>query len=97
MSTIDNYIGLCPTTWNEINKHSLSQHEINDMIDEVFYRHPDKYESRVFDWVKAANIIKENPDKCYHAGLLEDWAYTSDIIWAHRRPYDNSGVYLESQ
>lgn len=94
---MDNYIDLSNTTREEINNHVLNHVELGKKIDDAFYINSDKYEARVFDWVKAANIIKENPDKCYHAGLLEDWGYTSDIIWAYHKPYKHSGVYLSSQ
>ena len=53
-------------------------------------------ESKVFDWQKAANLIKEalkaNPKLYVEAGLEEDWSCTADVIMqngevVHGMPY----------
>ena len=38
-------------------------------------------EERVFDWEKAAQIIKERRPKTASAGLIEDWGYTGGSIY----------------
>ncbi len=51
---------------------------------------------RVFDWDKAAKIIKErNPDYA-SAGLSEDWAWTGGVIYENGKPYKNDYTYLSS-
>ena len=49
--------------------------------------------AKVFNWIKAANIIKENPEKTWYAGLLEDWYWTSDIIWKNGHTTDCDELY----
>jgi hypothetical protein len=51
---------------------------------------------RVFDWDKAARLIREKSSKEAMAGLLEDWFYTADIIFANGAPNLGSCAYLES-
>ncbi len=52
---------------------------------------------KVFDWVKAAQILKDkNPDEAY-AGLLEDMEWTAGIIWSEHRPYKKAYTYLSSR
>lgn len=36
---------------------------------------------KVFDWDKAAKIIKENNPKLAEAGLEGDWGYTGGVIY----------------
>lgn len=52
---------------------------------------------RVFDWIKAAQLIKErNPEEVY-AGLGEDWENTSGVIYRSGHPTPLSGcAYLSS-
>lgn len=38
-------------------------------------------EPKVFDWNKAANLIKTNKAKKASAGLAEDWEYTGGSIF----------------
>jgi len=51
---------------------------------------------RVFDWDKAAAILKEcNPD-CAYAGLSSDMEYTSGVIWRDGKPVTDEYTYLSS-
>ncbi len=45
---------------------------------------------RVFDWVKAAQRIKEAQPLEALAGLCEDWFWTGGVIW------ENGGIPTES-
>jgi hypothetical protein len=38
-------------------------------------------ELMIFDWAKAAHLIKENPNTEICAGLQGDWGYPRNIIW----------------
>lgn len=55
---------------------------------------------KVFDWNKAAQIIKDNfanhPDLVAEAGLQGDWDYTGGIIFENGKPSNNSYTYLSS-
>jgi len=51
---------------------------------------------KTFDWVKAANIIKERKPKTARAGLGEDWSYTGGNIWENGQPDTDSYTYLSS-
>jgi hypothetical protein len=55
-------------------------------------------EQMVFDWIKAANIIKERKPESASAGLAGDWDYTGGTIWEDGKPVDReySGTYLSS-
>ena len=55
-------------------------------------------ENKVFDWVKAANIIKENPNKNWNAGLSCDLEWTGGRIWdADKKNIDNNSyTFLSS-
>jgi hypothetical protein len=46
-------------------------------------------EPKVFDWNKAARLIKETKAKKASAGLAEDWEYTGGII------FENGKIDLE--
>lgn len=37
----------------------------------------------VFDWIKAARLIKEKNPQMARAGLKDDWEYTGGIIYYH--------------
>lgn len=52
----------------------------------------------VFDWVRAARIIKERKPKTACAGLRGDWEYTGGEIYANRAPVpaEDTYVYLAS-
>lgn len=55
-------------------------------------------ESKVFDWEKAAQIIKERQPNEASAGLSGDWEWTGGTIWREGRPVpaDDTYVYLAS-
>jgi hypothetical protein len=52
----------------------------------------------VFDWNKAARIIKESKTSEAYAGLSGDWEYTGGIIFSNGVPVpeDDTYVYLAS-
>ena len=50
---------------------------------------------KVFDWDKAAEIIKERKPETASAGLSEDWFWTAGTIYENGRPV-KSGTYLSS-
>jgi hypothetical protein len=52
----------------------------------------------VFDWIKAANIIKERNAKYASAGLSNDWEWTGGDILRDEKPVpeDDTYVYLAS-
>lgn len=54
--------------------------------------------SMVFDWDKAAGIIRERKAEVAHAGLRGDWEYTGGIIWRDGAivPDDDTYTYLAS-
>jgi hypothetical protein len=53
---------------------------------------------RVFDWDKAAEIIKERQPEWAAAGLIEDWGYTGGTIYSDGAPEspDDTYTYLAS-
>lgn len=51
---------------------------------------------RVFDWNKAARIIRERNHETAFAGLAEDWADTSTMIYADGKPVKSESGYLAS-
>lgn len=55
---------------------------------------------RVFDWDKAATIIKEHleqhPDLLAEAGLQGDWKYTGGVIFRDGEPVKDDYTYLYS-
>lgn len=55
-------------------------------------------EMKVFDWIKAANLIKENPSAEIKAGLQSDWDMTSGTIWENgkMKNEDETYAYLAS-
>lgn len=50
---------------------------------------------KVFDWDKAAKIIKERKPETASAGLAEDWFWTGGTIYENGRPV-KSATYLAS-
>lgn len=54
-------------------------------------------EPKVFDWIKAAKIIKEKKAMNAQAGLIEDWFWTGGSI-LHDGAYvlENDNLYLSS-
>lgn len=53
-------------------------------------------EMKVFDWVKAAQIIKDRKPKEAIAGLSEDWGWTAGPIFSDGKPVTDGGAYLAS-
>ena len=55
-------------------------------------------EMKVFDWVKAAELIKAHNPDIAEAGLAEDWYATGGEIFARGEiiPEDKTYVYLTS-
>ena len=55
-------------------------------------------EPKVFDWDKAAKIIKERKPSVAGAGLSDDWEWTGDDIYRNGKPVptDDSNTYLAS-
>lgn len=53
---------------------------------------------KVFDWAKAARIIKEQNITDAYAGLAEDWGWTSGIIFQDGKvvPQNKTYTYLAS-
>lgn len=43
---------------------------------------------KYMDWQKAQKIIDENPNSVIYAGLMEDWNYTSGLIFANGEYYN---------
>ncbi len=40
----------------------------------------------VFDWIKAATIIRDQQPTIARAGLRDDWKYTRGTIWRDGKP-----------
>lgn len=53
-------------------------------------------ELMVFDWDKAAQIIKEQKPVIASAGLRSDWEWTGGTIYRNGKPIKNSYTYLSS-
>lgn len=51
---------------------------------------------KVFDWNKAATLIKERKPEVASAGLSQDWEWTGGIIWQEGKPDTRSYTYLSS-
>ena len=49
---------------------------------------------KVFDWNKAAKIIKESSAKNASAGLSEDWEWTGGEIFRNGKPLDSTETYV---
>ena len=58
----------------------------------------DSEDYKVFDWDKAAEIIKDklkdHPDLVCEAGLQGDWEYTGGIIFEEGKPTNESYTFL---
>lgn len=54
---------------------------------------------RVFDWIRAAEIIKKEKPKVAEAGLEEDWNCTAGYVWRDGKPVpkDETYTYLASR
>ncbi len=53
-------------------------------------------ESMVFDWDKAAELIKEYKPKTAMAGLRGDWEWTGGTIYENGEPVLDSYTWLSS-
>ena len=51
---------------------------------------------KIFDWVKAAKILKERNPAVAHAGLREDWENTAGVVWMAGKPVRDTDCYLAS-
>ncbi len=51
---------------------------------------------KVFDWEKAAALIRDRKPFCAEAGLLEDWEWTGDVIYQDGRVVYDDNTYLAS-
>lgn len=52
--------------------------------------------SKVFDWNKAARLIKESGVKTASAGLSLDWEWTGGTIFEDGKPTNENYTYLAS-
>ena len=52
---------------------------------------------KVFDWDKAAKIIKERKPETASAGLAEDWFWTGGTIYENGKPVKNEYTFLASR
>ena len=52
--------------------------------------------SMVFDWLKAAKLIRERKPKEAQAGLRGDWEYTGGVIFRNGKPVKTEYTYLAS-
>lgn len=53
-------------------------------------------EMMVFDWNKAARLIRERKPECASAGLRGDWEYTGGAIYEDGKPVMGDYTYLAS-
>jgi hypothetical protein len=51
---------------------------------------------KIFDWAKAAKLIKKYNADHAEAGLMEDWEMTSETIWCDNKPEREAGNFLYS-
>lgn len=51
---------------------------------------------RVFDWDKAARLIRERSPEVAGAGLGQDWEWTGGTIFSNGEPVTDSYTYLSS-
>ena len=47
---------------------------------------------KVFDWDKAARLIKERKPKIAEAGLEGDWEYTGGVIYRNGKPVTDNDI-----
>lgn len=52
---------------------------------------------KFLDWEKAEQICQQHPDSTIHAGLREDWGWTSGVIFDHGKFYDGGILYNQSR
>jgi hypothetical protein len=63
------------------------------MAFEIGQKNRDK-ELMVFDWFKAAELIKKNKNKTASAGLSGDWEYTGGKIYENGKPVPEEDTYV---
>lgn len=51
---------------------------------------------KVFDWIKAAELIKEKNPQYVRAGLGRDWGWTGGTIYQDGKPVFDSYTFLAS-
>lgn len=51
---------------------------------------------KVFDWVRAAALLRDSGAANAQAGLEEDWGHTSDTIWRDGNPAVDARAFLAS-
>ena len=51
-------------------------------------------EQMVFDWDKAAQLIRERKPQSASAGLAGDWEYTGGIIYEDGKPVPKESTYV---
>lgn len=50
--------------------------------------------AKVFDWIKAAQLIREKQPKVAAAGLAGDWEYTGGDIYRDGKPVPQEDTYV---
>lgn len=55
-----------------------------------------KSRARVFDWNKAAKLIKDRKPKFANAGLKDDWEWTGGVIFLNGGIVRDSYTFLQS-
>lgn len=53
-------------------------------------------EKMIFDWDKAARLIRERKPECASAGLRGDWEWTGGTIYEDGRPVKDDYTFLAS-
>jgi hypothetical protein len=51
---------------------------------------------KTFDWLKAAQLIRESNPSSVDAGLIEDWFWTGGTIYSNGEPQLDTYAYLSS-
>ena len=69
--------------------------DTNKMFEAAYLRAKDT-PMRIFDWNKAARIIKERNPQIAEAGLAGDWDYTGGVIYSDGKIVSDSYTYLGS-
>lgn len=73
---------------------------LEGMIQGIGMNHGDRNDFKVFDWIKAVELINElhKSGDTIRAGLMEDWACTSGILIHSNKPLEekSSTMHLSS-
>jgi hypothetical protein len=68
-----------------------------DTLSAIARRQAHKNDSiKVFDWNRAAELIKKHKPQKASAGLSQDWEWTGGTIFEDGKPITNSYTYLSS-